>query len=180
VDASFEEIHRAHRTLAMRYHPDRNPTPESEARMASVNEAYEVLRHPVRRREYDAMFLRPAVGEELAASILDAARDTILRGGWRVLEDSQKSLLLEKQGQRLRLLFMSRLSRATAARIQQKYGDRTVVLAVEIETPVTAGAQVSIVDLMRARRHSSEDFGFDRPADVALRSLLAPFLRFKS
>jgi len=52
-EASTEEIHKAYRELAMRYHPDRNPTPDAAAQMAAINQAYSVLGEPAQRRRYD-------------------------------------------------------------------------------------------------------------------------------
>ncbi len=53
--ASQEEIKKAFRRLAMRYHPDRNPAnPKgTEDRFKEINEAYQVLIDESRRREYD-------------------------------------------------------------------------------------------------------------------------------
>lgn len=52
--ATQEEIKRAFRSLARRHHPDVNPNdPEAETRFKEVAEAYEVLRDPERRRNYD-------------------------------------------------------------------------------------------------------------------------------
>ena len=46
-DASDEEIKRAYRTLAKKYHPDRNPGDEEAARkMQEVNAAYEQIKNP--------------------------------------------------------------------------------------------------------------------------------------
>ena len=52
-DASEAEIKQAFRTLARQYHPDVNKAPDAEARFKEINEAYETLRDPQKRRAYD-------------------------------------------------------------------------------------------------------------------------------
>ena len=52
--ADAEEVKRAYRRLAMKYHPDRNPgDKEAEAKFKEAAEAYEVLADPDRRKVYD-------------------------------------------------------------------------------------------------------------------------------
>lgn len=55
-NADAEEIKRAYRRMAMKYHPDRNQgeaKAEAEARFKEAAEAYEVLSDPDKRRRYD-------------------------------------------------------------------------------------------------------------------------------
>jgi len=53
-DANEDEIKKAYRKRALKYHPDRNPgDKEAEGRFKEAAEAYEVLRNSERRRIYD-------------------------------------------------------------------------------------------------------------------------------
>ena len=52
-NAPTEEIKKAFRKLAMRYHPDRNREDGAEARFKEIGEAYEVLSDSQKRAAYD-------------------------------------------------------------------------------------------------------------------------------
>jgi curved DNA-binding protein CbpA len=52
-NASIDELKKVYRSLAMRYHPDRNDAPGAEQRFKAISKAYEVLSDPVKREEYD-------------------------------------------------------------------------------------------------------------------------------
>jgi curved DNA-binding protein len=53
--ASREELARAHRRLAKRYHPDINPGPAAAERMRRINEAWRILSNPARRANHEAV-----------------------------------------------------------------------------------------------------------------------------
>ncbi|WP_258130344.1 DnaJ C-terminal domain-containing protein [Achromobacter anxifer] len=52
-DASEDDIRRAYRKLARKYHPDVSKESDAETRMRDVNEAYDVLRDKEKRLAYD-------------------------------------------------------------------------------------------------------------------------------
>ena len=61
--ATQEEIKRAYRRLAQKYHPDVSKEPEAEERFKQIAEAYATLKDPEKRSAYDALGTRPQ-GEE--------------------------------------------------------------------------------------------------------------------
>ena len=63
-DATPEEIKKAYRKLARKYHPDVSKEPDAEARMRAVNEAYAVLSDPEKRAAYDQVGQAARAGQE--------------------------------------------------------------------------------------------------------------------
>ena len=51
--ATTEEIRKAYRSLAMRYHPDRSTYPGAEIRFNAIKTAYELLSDPKQRAAYN-------------------------------------------------------------------------------------------------------------------------------
>jgi curved DNA-binding protein len=73
--AEIETIERVYRILASRYHPDNQQTGDAE-RFRTLTDAYQLLRDPVKRKEYDRQFeVNPAgplpifLGKEFAEGI---------------------------------------------------------------------------------------------------------------
>lgn len=169
-DASADDVQHAYRALAMRYHPDRNASPEAAAKMTVINEAWEVLGDALRRRDYDVQIAKPAPNADIVAAILLAARECVLRGGWRVLEDNGRTLLLEYARQKLRIALVESVDNAFLLRLARQYPELCVALAVRVEGPVQAGPSIVAIDLMRSERH-----GPPLP-EGPCRTLLAAFL----
>lgn len=53
-DADQKAIKNSFRTLALKYHPDRNKSPEAEEKFKEVAEAYAILSDPEKRAQYDS------------------------------------------------------------------------------------------------------------------------------
>lgn len=66
ANATPEQIRKAFRKLALLYHPDRNKSADAARKFADVMEAYEILRDPERRKNFDTVF-RLAQEEKRAA-----------------------------------------------------------------------------------------------------------------
>ena len=52
-NADTDTIKKAYRTLAKKYHPDSNKSPEAEEKFKDISEAYEVLKDKEKRQKYD-------------------------------------------------------------------------------------------------------------------------------
>src|SRR5262245_5251590 len=58
-NASQDEIKKAYRRLAQKYHPDVSKEPGAEAKFKEVAEAYQTLKDPEKRAAYDELGSRP-------------------------------------------------------------------------------------------------------------------------
>jgi hypothetical protein len=172
-DSSVEEIQRAYRRLALRYHPDRNPSPDAVSQMAALNEAYEVLKGSDQRQSKsprDPIDTKPVRSDELTASILGAARAVILRQGWNVSHDDGSRVIFEIGKPCLRILLVDRLNADAFHRFGRRYDEFVAVLAVHIDGPIPATTRTSVIDLMHAQRYGAE------LSEGPCKSLLSGFL----
>jgi curved DNA-binding protein len=63
-DASADDVKKAFRRLARKYHPDVSKEPDAEARMKELNEAFAVLSDPEKRAAYDQLGSRYHAGQD--------------------------------------------------------------------------------------------------------------------
>lgn len=167
--ATFEEVHKAYRALAMQYHPDRNPAPGAAFTMVAINEAYSVLSEPSRRREYDRGRMA-APPFDIAGPILRAAYETLLKQGWIVAQSTERILILEQGPRAVWVCLTPRLNNAALKRIEHQFAGFSVVMAVEIETPINLSFHTAMIDLVHSSHH-----GAPFPDDC-YRALFAPFV----
>ncbi|MGZ6593636.1 MAG: DnaJ C-terminal domain-containing protein [Gaiellaceae bacterium] len=66
--ASSDEIRRAYRRLARKYHPDVNKDPEAGERFREIAEAYEVLSDPDKREPYDRLGSNWRAGDDVSGA----------------------------------------------------------------------------------------------------------------
>ena len=53
--ASVDEIKKSYKTLALKYHPDKNKTAGAEEKFKKIAEAYEVLTNEKKRKAYEVL-----------------------------------------------------------------------------------------------------------------------------
>ena len=63
-DASQDEIQKAYRKLARKYHPDLNKAKDAEEKFKALNEANEVLSDPEKRKRYDLLGANYKAGQD--------------------------------------------------------------------------------------------------------------------
>ena len=65
-DASPADIKKAYHRLVRQYHPDISKDPDADKKTSEINQAYNTLKDPAKRAEYDALLANPYAGREQA------------------------------------------------------------------------------------------------------------------
>jgi curved DNA-binding protein CbpA len=101
--ATLDEIKMAYRAGIAHYHPDRNRSPHAGAVTALLNEAWEGLGHPERRRQYDRALVldarhdRRGSSKAVAPNAVWLVRNHDHRNVWSVWSSAQKAVLACKR-----------------------------------------------------------------------------------
>ncbi|XP_056586989.1 dnaJ homolog subfamily B member 5 [Triplophysa dalaica] len=87
-DSNEEEIRRAYKRLALRYHPDKNQDADAEDKFKQIAQAYDVLTDPEKRSIYDQQGL-PKGGVASTGNKTDPAQSASKADGhaWRMFFD---------------------------------------------------------------------------------------------
>ena len=74
-NASQDDIKKAYRKLVRQYHPDVSTDPEAGKKTSAINQAYNILKDPEKRAEYDAMLDNPFAGQAYGGAQSFTERD---------------------------------------------------------------------------------------------------------
>ncbi len=95
-DASADDIKKAYRRLARKYHPDVSSAPGAEEKFKALGEAYEVLKDPDKRDEYDTLRKYGAfAGEQFSPPPDWQSRAEFSEGGYTEVDPRQFSEFFE-------------------------------------------------------------------------------------
>ncbi len=86
-DSTKEEVKKAYRKLAKKYHPDINKTdPHAKEKFIEIKEAYDILVDPIKRKAYDQLRNNPQIFDWS-----DLFRTTNFNYWWEILREVHRN-----------------------------------------------------------------------------------------
>jgi curved DNA-binding protein len=178
---SMEEMKRCYRKLARKYHPDVSKLPEAENNFKEINEAWEVLKDPQKKAQYDQI---RAGGGQASKSNVNGAEFNQSESEFSAHDSEQFSDFFnsifggQHQGQTSRHAFKAKGNDIHAMlmvplSIAYHGGVQTIqlqkkVLNVKIPPGVITGSQI------RLKEHGGEGFGGGPKGDLYVEIEIAP------
>lgn len=155
-DATAKEIASAYRNLALRYHPDKNPSSEAAQRFEAISQAYAVLMDANARRALDAVISSHRALEEREAA-LDGLRKSMRDDLLRREQAARKRKLEEESAQAKLCQELDRLRRKAEAQAQRErkeppkpvFDDRDKTLKISLKRRVDEGGFSLTSDTLR-------------------------------
>ena len=199
--ASQEDIRRAYRRLARKYHPDVNKEPGAEDRFKQISEAYEVLRDEEKRARYDRLGANWKAGQDVSGAdgfdeafrSSDGFNDVRVDFGGGDFSDFFEGLFGQRGG---RGGARGAGGRAGFEGFSMRGGDQEAVLELTLEEAATGGKRrISLGDgrdfeveiprgvrdgqRIRLAGQGSGGAGRGAPGDLYLRVRIKPHPRFR-
>lgn len=145
-EALQDEIKKAYRKLARKYHPDTNKSPGAEDRFKGINEAHEVLKDPKKRAAYDELGANWQSGQEFRRPqnrerTFDFEGGGFSSGGSGEFSDFFETLFGQAAGG---------MGRGRSAPIRAKGSDQTTDIQINIEDAYHGTTQ--IITLRKTKR----------------------------
>jgi curved DNA-binding protein len=199
--ASAEDIRRAYRRLARKYHPDVNKEAGAEDRFKQISEAYEVLRDDEKRARYDRLGADWKSGQDVSGAngfdegfpTTDGFRDVRVDFGGADFSDFFEGLFGQRGARRGA---RGGTGRAGFDGFSMRGGDQEAVLELTLEEAASGGKRrISLgdgrdfeVDIPRGVRdgqrirltgQGTAGAGGGPPGDLFLRARIKPHPRFR-
>lgn len=197
--ATAEEIKKAYKKQARRYHPDVSKEKDAEARFKEVNEAYEVLKSPEKRQEYDNLRamgaaggngqFTPPPGWESATHYYSSPEDTQEfsdffeamfghKGGFRRAQGRGEGMRMDGEDVHAELaLLLEEIHRGCEQTVQLKvpHADEHGLISHQLKKlKVKVPAGTAEGALLRIKGQGAPGFGGGQNGDLLLKIRLAP------
>jgi len=91
TDAGADDIRKAYRKLAVKFHPDKNPDPKAQEKFKEISSAYEVLSDPQKKETYDQFGEEGLQGGGFNPSSASSIFEQFFGGGGRGKPKQNKS-----------------------------------------------------------------------------------------